>query len=572
MFDGYTDAELVGEGGLGRLYRATRISTGGLVAIKELRDVSSASAAVHRARRELDALLKLKGHPYVVSVEEIIEGPNGPCLVMEYAPGGSLHDRVAGGPLSAPEVVLVGQHVTQALAAAHDQGIIHRDVKPHNLLIGTFGQVKVCDFGIAALLRGPSGRTQTQAFTLAYASPEELDGDGNVGPPADTYSFSATMVHLITGRRPTFRDRLAGSGLTLSLTTGDLDPVLRPVVGALRFGLAHDPEDRPRMDEFSQVFETAAADLGPRKIQRLSATIAPLGAVLPPPVGPPVDPDITDPRRHRADVAALAAGAAIIEGIPSTLVAEVGPFVADHLQQVQPLDSSGVTVDDSPTVIRTAALPAAAVVSASSTLRLIDPRRLRTWIIAASIICIAAAGAVWLGVDKNAGAERKASDAPVPTDQATTTLAPSTTSTPPTTSTTSTSSTSTTSTTVADVESPTSIAIVLPLAPETTATTPKPTPTTHVVLNGTTPPTAAPTTAVPTSPPPTQPPPTTVTTPPPPNYPTGDVNKDCVVNQTDIDIVQSDINTVNRRSDLNGDGIVDSTDLSIANSHRGETC
>ncbi len=217
MFDGYRDAELVGEGGLGRLYRAIRISTGGPVAIKELRDVSSASAALHRARRELDALLKLKGHPYVVSVEEIIEGPNGPCIVMEYAPGGSLHDRVANGPLPAPEVVLVGQHVTQALAAAHDQGIIHRDVKPHNLLIGTFGQVKVCDFGIAALFRGPAGRTQTQAFTLAYASPEELDGDGDVGPPADAYSFSATMVHFITGRRPSFRDRLSGSGVELSL-------------------------------------------------------------------------------------------------------------------------------------------------------------------------------------------------------------------------------------------------------------------------------------------------------------------------------------------------------------------
>ena len=113
MFDGYRDAELVGEGGLGRLYRAIRISTGGPVAIKELRDVSSASAALHRARRELDALLKLKGHPYVVSVEEIIEGPNGPCIVMEYAPGGSLHTRVANGPLPAPEVVLVGQHVTE---------------------------------------------------------------------------------------------------------------------------------------------------------------------------------------------------------------------------------------------------------------------------------------------------------------------------------------------------------------------------------------------------------------------------------------------------------------------------
>jgi serine/threonine protein kinase len=326
MFDGYTDAELVGEGGLGRLYRAIRTSTGGPVAIKELRDVSSASPALHRARRELDALLKLKGHPYVVSVEEIIEGPNGPCIVMEYAPGGSLHDRVTTGPLTAPEVVLVGQHVGQALSAAHDEGIVHRDVKPHNLLVGTFGQVKVCDFGIAALLRGPAGRTQTQAFTLAYASPEEIDGDGDVGPPADAYSFSATMVHLITGRRPSFRDRIAGSGVDLSLPVGDLDPSLRSVVAALRFGLAHDAADRPQMDEFVGIFDEAASSLGTLKILRLSKTASiPMTGSRPVDVSaPPItlaDDEITDRRTSKPALAvagvSAGAGAAIITDVPA---------------------------------------------------------------------------------------------------------------------------------------------------------------------------------------------------------------------------------------------------------------
>ena len=181
MFAGYTDTTLIGEGGLGRVYRATRQSTGGLVAIKELREVPSASPAWHRAKRELEAMLRLKGHPYVVSIEEIIDGPSGPCLVMEYLEGGSLADRVASGPMSTAELLLVGQHVTQALGAAHEVGIVHRDVKPHNLLVGSFGQVKVADFGIAALNREAGLRTRTQAFTLAYASPEELDGEGEIG-------------------------------------------------------------------------------------------------------------------------------------------------------------------------------------------------------------------------------------------------------------------------------------------------------------------------------------------------------------------------------------------------------
>ena len=140
-----------------------------------MRNVSEGSSAWHRARRELEALLRLKGHPYVISVEEILEGPNGPCLVMEFAPGGSLMDRLCDGPLPTPEVVLIGQQVSEALSAAHALGIIHRDIKPPNLLIGSFGQVKVCDFGIASLARDDELRTKTSALTRAYASPEELD-------------------------------------------------------------------------------------------------------------------------------------------------------------------------------------------------------------------------------------------------------------------------------------------------------------------------------------------------------------------------------------------------------------
>lgn len=263
---GYRDLELVGEGGLGRVYRAVRASTGGLVAIKELRDIAEASPAWHRARRELDAMLRLKGHPYVVSVEEIVDGPNGPCLVMEYVPGGSLMDRLAHGPLSGPEAVLVGQQIAQALSAAHQVGLVHRDVKPHNVLVGQFGQVKVCDFGIAALARGGL-QTQTQALTLAYASPEALDGDGPIGPPADVFSFGATMTHLMTGRKPTLQERLSGVQAPLQAN----DPALAGVVSALIASQAYRPEDRPTMAVIAATFDQAAVDLGSRRIAALAA-------------------------------------------------------------------------------------------------------------------------------------------------------------------------------------------------------------------------------------------------------------------------------------------------------------
>jgi len=111
VFPGYRDAVQIGEGGLGSVYRAVRESTGGVVAIKELRDVGVGSPVWHRARRELEVLLRLRGHPNVIYVEEIIEGPLGPCLVMEFAPGGSMVYRSAGGALSGPELVLSGRSV-----------------------------------------------------------------------------------------------------------------------------------------------------------------------------------------------------------------------------------------------------------------------------------------------------------------------------------------------------------------------------------------------------------------------------------------------------------------------------
>ena len=260
---GYDQLVLVGEGGLGRVYRAVRLSTGGVVAIKELRDIAEASPAWRRAVREVEAMLRLKGHPCVVSVEEIVQGPNGPCIVMEYMAGGSLFDRLQHGPLSTAEVVLVGHQVAQALSAAHSVGVIHRDVKPHNILVGGFGQVKIGDFGIAAVIRESGQRTQTQALTLAYASPEELDGSDDVGPAADVYSLAATLGHLATGRKPSFRER------TPPEFSFEEQAAMQPVADVLRAGLATEPSDRPTMARMVAVFDMAAAALGPSKILAL---------------------------------------------------------------------------------------------------------------------------------------------------------------------------------------------------------------------------------------------------------------------------------------------------------------
>ncbi len=209
--DGFTDLRRIGRGGLGDVYRAVRASTGGVVAIKILRDVSDESVAWHRTRRELTALVTLAGHAHVVQLLELLELPAGPALVMEYAPNGSVADLLdaRGGSLTVAEAVLIGRHTAAALVAAHAQGIVHRDLKPQNLLVDAYGQVKLCDFGIASLTRSDEFRTRTNARSMRYASPEDLEDEAAVGPASDVYSLGAALLHVARGAPPTLKERLA---------------------------------------------------------------------------------------------------------------------------------------------------------------------------------------------------------------------------------------------------------------------------------------------------------------------------------------------------------------------------
>jgi tRNA A-37 threonylcarbamoyl transferase component Bud32 len=208
--DGFSEVVSIGSGGLGDVFRATCKVTGATVAIKVLRDLVDESVAWHRIRREFEALDALAGHRHVVQLIDLLETAHGPALVMEYLAGGSvaavLHRRDA--TLSVAEASMIGRQVADALAQAHALGIIHRDVKPQNLLIDAAGQIKLCDFGISALTRSADFQVHTQALSQRYASPEELDNDAEVGPASDVYSLGATLLHIVRGAPPTLRERI----------------------------------------------------------------------------------------------------------------------------------------------------------------------------------------------------------------------------------------------------------------------------------------------------------------------------------------------------------------------------
>ena len=206
---GFADVTPLDRGGFGAVFRATRVSTGGTVALKMLDAGPELDEVVleRRLRREIAALVALKGHPNVVQVEELVIAEAGPVIVMEFMDAGSVAKLVESTSPPVERIAYIGTCLASALAAAHAVGIVHRDVKPHNALMNSYGQVKLCDFGIAAIVRSTEVRTRTTSLSVRYASPEELDDDPDVGPPTDAYSLGATLYHLLHGAPPSFRGR-----------------------------------------------------------------------------------------------------------------------------------------------------------------------------------------------------------------------------------------------------------------------------------------------------------------------------------------------------------------------------
>ena len=244
--EGFTDVTPLAGGGFGSVYRAIRASTGGVVALKVLDRAHGDDDDLleRRLRREIAALVALKGHPNVVQVEQVVSTASGPAIVMEFMSRGSVLDVDVPGDIRAERVAFIGAATASGLQAAHDVGIVHRDVKPQNILVNSFGTVKLCDFGIAAIQKSAEFQTRTTALSVRYASPEELDGDPKIGTPTDVYSLGASMFHLLYGEPPSFR---GGRGADPSITrTGrGADAARDRVSTIIERCLAEDPRRRP---------------------------------------------------------------------------------------------------------------------------------------------------------------------------------------------------------------------------------------------------------------------------------------------------------------------------------------
>ncbi len=201
---GFDIMEPLGKGGFATVYRGVQRSLNRPVALKVMHERLRGDG-LRRFEREVDANLRLAGHPNVLTVHDRGELPDGrPYLVLEYCPGGSLADRLKKGALPMREVLRIGVKAADALAAAHREGILHRDIKPDNLLVTRYEPVALADFGIAKVLDPDGGISMTvKALTPAYAPPELFDED-YTGPTAagDLYSLGATLYALLSGAPP----------------------------------------------------------------------------------------------------------------------------------------------------------------------------------------------------------------------------------------------------------------------------------------------------------------------------------------------------------------------------------
>ncbi|MEA2560347.1 MAG: hypothetical protein QOH06_1851 [Acidobacteriota bacterium] len=194
--------ERIGRGGMALVYKARDVRLGRLVALKLLAPGMETREEAHlRFLLEARAISALD-HPNVCTLYEIGEADDGRMfLAMAYIEGGTLRDRLAQGPLEPLEATLLAAQVAEGLAAAHARGIIHRDIKPGNLLLGD-GLVKIADFGIARLSDQAHITLDGQALgTWSYMSPEQVNGE-EVTPAADLWSLGIVLFEMITGKRP----------------------------------------------------------------------------------------------------------------------------------------------------------------------------------------------------------------------------------------------------------------------------------------------------------------------------------------------------------------------------------
>ena len=247
----YATPEPIASGGMGEVYRATDATLGRTVAVKVLSERWASHDEFHaRFLREARTAANLSGEPHVISIYDVSETGDGlPFIVMEYATHGTVGDRLERGAVPSEEALRWLEQAAQALDSAHARGVVHRDVKPANLLIADDETIRVSDFGIA---RAADQDTLTEVGSVlgsvGYMAPEQARGEPT-SPASDRYALACVAFELLTGRRPYERESSAAEAAAHAQeeppSAHEFDPRLPTRVDAVFVrGLAKRPEER----------------------------------------------------------------------------------------------------------------------------------------------------------------------------------------------------------------------------------------------------------------------------------------------------------------------------------------
>ena len=297
--DRYVLGELIGRGGMADVHRGTDTVLDRPVAVKMLRELTDDDADRARFVAEARTLARLN-HAGLVTVLDAGAAGDRPYLVLELVDGPNLAECCSGTPLHLSRVVAIGVQVAEALAHAHAAGVVHRDVKPSNILLGEDGRAWLTDFGIARLLGDSDRHTRTGSTvgSPAYLAPEQVRGL-EVTPAADVYSLGLVVIEMLTGRRaypqaateaalarltvpPALPDRLPDGWVALLRRMTALEPSARPPAGDVavelrRLAAGQDPEELTRSMAAWVAEQDAASSTSPATSPSTSSS-APSGS------------------------------------------------------------------------------------------------------------------------------------------------------------------------------------------------------------------------------------------------------------------------------------------------------